>query len=209
MLILKFVVTHFLIKTHERPIPGNPFALQNTSSLLCCADISLLGVPDPYQILFVVEKESFELANFREIISIDLSKSTAMLSVASLLNPVKSEPQGIRLPSSPSSSLGTTSSHGSPLLTSSLIKKQKMTKDGAVFAKGKIKGEVNFPPFEQFDGETIREVQRFEVYPLGKIQEYCRHIPYNSEKKNFLEKTGRESFEGWLSVFLQMITDSC
>ena len=84
-----------------------------------------------------------------------------------------------------------------------------MTKDGAVFAKGKIKGEVNFPPFEQFDGETIREVQRFEVYPLGKIQEYCRHIPYNSEKKNFLEKTGRESFEGWLSVFLQMITDSC
>lgn len=28
------------------------------------------------------------------------------------------------------------------------------------------------------------------------IVEYPRHIPYNSEKKSFLEKTGRESFEG-------------
>lgn len=31
---------------------------------------------------------------------------------------------------------------------------------------------------------------------MGKIGEYCRHIPYNSEKKGFLERTGRESFEG-------------
>jgi hypothetical protein len=173
--------------------------LKNTSSLLCCTDIFLLGLSYPYQIPFVVENQSFELADFRGIISLDLSKSTAMLSVASLLNPVKSEPRGSQLPSSPSSSLCTTSSLGTPLLTSSSIKKQKMTKDGAVFAKGKIKGEVNFPPFEQFDEETTREVQKFEVYPLGKIQEYCRHIPYNSEKKSFLEKTGRESFEGWLS----------
>jgi len=74
-----------------------------------------------------------------------------------------------------------------------------MTKDGAVFAKGKIKGEVNFPPFERLDAETIREVEKFQVYPLGKIQEYSRHIPYNSEKKSFLEKTGRESFEGKIS----------
>jgi hypothetical protein len=81
-----------------------------------------------------------------------------------------------------------------------------MTKDGAVFAKGKIKGEVNFPPFEQFDEETTREVQRFEVYPLGKMREYCRHIPYNSEKKSFLEKTGRESFEGTVIRFLQLVS---
>ncbi|KAH6666307.1 hypothetical protein B0J14DRAFT_200750 [Halenospora varia] len=76
-----------------------------------------------------------------------------------------------------------------------------MTKDGAVFAKGKVKGEVNFPPFEDLDEETMREVQRFQVYPLGKIQEYCRHIPYNSEKKSFLEKTGRESFEVFQYIF--------
>jgi len=73
-----------------------------------------------------------------------------------------------------------------------------MIKDGAVFSKGKVKGEVNYAPFEQFDDETLREIQKFEVYPLGKIQEYSRHIPYNSEKKSFLEKTGRESFEGMI-----------
>ena len=121
-----------------------------------------------------------------------------MLSVASLLNPVKSEARGTRLPSSPSS-IATSSSHDSAQLpTQSSSKKQKMSKDGAIFAKGKIKGDVNFPPFEQFDQETIREVKKFEVYPLGKVREYCRHIPYNSEKKTFLEKTGRESFEGML-----------
>lgn len=31
---------------------------------------------------------------------------------------------------------------------------------------------------------------------MGHIAEYPRHIPYNSEKKTFQEKTGRESFEG-------------
>ena len=71
-----------------------------------------------------------------------------------------------------------------------------MTKDGAIFAKGKVKGEINYPPFEDLDQEAMREVQKFHVYPLGKISEYCRHIPYNSEKKSFMEKTGRESFEG-------------
>ena len=74
-------------------------------------------------------------------------------------------------------------------------KKTKMSKDGAVFAKGKVKGDVNYPPFEDLDDETRRGIQKFQVYPLGKIQQYCRHIPYNSEKKSFLEKTGRESFE--------------
>lgn len=74
--------------------------------------------------------------------------------------------------------------------------KQKMSKDGAVFSKGKVKGEVNFPPFESLGGEALKEAQKYKVYPLGKIQSFCRHIPYNSEKKSFLEKTGRESFEG-------------
>jgi hypothetical protein len=81
-----------------------------------------------------------------------------------------------------------------------------MTKDGAIFIKGKIKGEVNFPPFEGLDEETVCEVEKFQVHPLGKITEYSRHIPYNSEKKSFLEKTGRESFEGKKSA---TSTDPC
>lgn len=71
-----------------------------------------------------------------------------------------------------------------------------MSKDGAIWTKGKIKGEVNYPPFEQLDEETMREVNKFQVKPIGMIQQFSRHIPYNSEKKSFLEKTGRESFEG-------------
>lgn len=71
-----------------------------------------------------------------------------------------------------------------------------MVKDGAIFSKGKVKGDVKFPPFENLSRETLKEVMKFHVYPLGRITDYPRHIPYNSEKKTFLEKTGRESFEG-------------
>jgi hypothetical protein len=78
-----------------------------------------------------------------------------------------------------------------------------MVKDGAVFSKGKIKGQVNFPPFEKLDEESLKALRKFKVYPLGSITEFCRHIPYNSEKKSFLEKTGRESFEG-ITLFLMI-----
>lgn len=74
--------------------------------------------------------------------------------------------------------------------------KQKVPKDAAVFTKGKPKGTVNFQPHERFNEPSLREARKFQVFPLGKIQDYCRHIPYNSGKKDFFEKTGRESFEG-------------
>lgn len=75
-------------------------------------------------------------------------------------------------------------------------KKQKLSKDAAIFAKGKTKGEVRYKPCEFQDEEFAIEYRRFQIFPMGKISQYCRHIPYNSEKKSFLEKTGRESFEG-------------
>lgn len=71
-----------------------------------------------------------------------------------------------------------------------------MTKDSGGFVKSKPKGTVNFPPFESLDEHSLQETKRYQIYPRGKIQEYCRHIPYNSGKKDFYEKTGRESFEG-------------
>ena len=73
-----------------------------------------------------------------------------------------------------------------------------MSKDGPVFSKGKIKGKVLYPPFENLDQASVRAVRKFKVFPLEDISKYPRHIPYNSEKKSFLEKTGRESFEGKL-----------
>ena len=71
-----------------------------------------------------------------------------------------------------------------------------MSKDAAIFAKGKIKGEIRYRPCEIQDDETAEQHKRFQIYPMGRITDYCRHIPYNSEKKAFSEKTGRESFEG-------------
>lgn len=71
-----------------------------------------------------------------------------------------------------------------------------MTKDAAIFAKGKIKGQIRYPPCELQDEDMAVQHRRFQVFPMGHIADYCRHIPYNSEKKSFLEKTGRESFEG-------------
>ena len=71
-----------------------------------------------------------------------------------------------------------------------------MAKDAAIFTEGKISGRIDYPPWEDYDQETLRELQSFNVYPLGKITNFHRHIPYNSEKKAFLEKTGRDAFEG-------------
>lgn len=73
-----------------------------------------------------------------------------------------------------------------------------MSKDAAVFAKGKIKGETRYPPCEIHNNELLAQYRRFHLFPENpqQIVEYPRHIPYNSEKKSFLEKTGRESFEG-------------
>ncbi|KAL2024499.1 hypothetical protein VTK56DRAFT_7542 [Thermocarpiscus australiensis] len=62
-------------------------------------------------------------------------------------------------------------------------------------ARCKVKGVVHFPPFEALDEASLREVRRFQVYPFGSIQDTCRRIPYNSGKKDFFSKTGREMFE--------------
>jgi hypothetical protein len=76
------------------------------------------------------------------------------------------------------------------------FKKQKMAKDAAIFTRGKVTGEIRFPPFEDYDEKTIADLMGFFVFPIGQISEYRRHIPYNSDKKNFLQKTGRGAFEG-------------
>ncbi|KAI9672889.1 MAG: hypothetical protein M1829_004439 [Trizodia sp. TS-e1964] len=81
------------------------------------------------------------------------------------------------------------------------MKKQKLTKDAAIFERGELKGTVRYPPYEAENNDLLQQLKMFQVYPLGKIAEYCRHIPYNSEKKSFLVKTGRESFEVFQYTF--------
>ena len=67
---------------------------------------------------------------------------------------------------------------------------------GSALAKSKPRGAVNYPPHECVDSQSAAEVRKFRVSSFGKIGESCAHIPYNSGKKDFFEKTGRESFEG-------------
>lgn len=78
----------------------------------------------------------------------------------------------------------------------SSAKPSKMTKDTSGFVKSRAKGTVNYPPYEKLDDASLGEIRHYQIYPFGRIQEFCRHIPYNSGKKNFFDKTGRESFEG-------------
>ena len=65
-----------------------------------------------------------------------------------------------------------------------------------MFVKAKPKGVVNYKPCERQDDVTRAEHQKFQVEPVGRISEHPRHIPYNSEKRTFQEKTGRDAFEG-------------
>lgn len=78
-------------------------------------------------------------------------------------------------------------------------KRQKIAKDAPVFSEGnKTIGHVNYPPYEAVsDSELEARHREFRIYPLGQIgRRGVRHIPYNSDKKDFLEKTGRDAFEG-------------
>ncbi|KAJ5769604.1 hypothetical protein N7520_004163 [Penicillium odoratum] len=80
-------------------------------------------------------------------------------------------------------------------------KKTKTPKDGAIFRPGKPQGEVRYPPCEERDEALLQIHREFRLYPLGNIADYPRHIPYNSQKKDFHEKTGRDSFNTFHYVF--------
>lgn len=56
--------------------------------------------------------------------------------------------------------------------------------------------EVNYWPCEDRDGKAEDEHRKYSVFPIGHIAEYCKHVPYRSEKKSLLSKTGREGFHG-------------
>ena len=115
-----------------------------------------------------------------------------MATIHSLLNPMpESEIRTFQLPSpSPSTHNVELSSPTYPR------KKQKLCKDAAVFVKGSIHGDCRYPAYEDGDEKLAVHHQQHEIHPLGRIMEYPRHVPYNSEKKPFLEKTQRDGFEG-------------
>lgn len=118
-----------------------------------------------------------------------------MASIKDLLNPLPEErppaqSSGIR--SSGPINLSTAARGGRTVRE----KRVRMPKDAALYRLGKPKGEVRYPPFETCDEDILKIHREFQMYPMGKITEYPRHIPYQSDKKSFQEKTGRDSFNG-------------
>ncbi|KAJ9640929.1 hypothetical protein H2199_005597 [Coniosporium tulheliwenetii] len=139
-----------------------------------------------------------------------------MMKIQALLNPLASErdeyrqtespvprsiPHSIPVPRSvPRSPTASTSRSYTP--SNSTSTRQKVSKDAAVFVKGKLRGEINYPPYEAEDDEELATKQKaHQIHPMGSIADYCRHIPYNSEKKDFLMKTGREGFDVFQYTF--------
>ena len=128
-----------------------------------------------------------------------------MATIRSLLNPAEDgEPYDSKNDSSKEdlsamdSQPSPTTEHTEQALDKHNRKKQKLCKDAAVFKQGTIRGECRYPP-DEFQDELLEAKHRmYDVYPIGDIATFPRHIPYNSEKKLFWEKTGRESFEGKL-----------
>jgi hypothetical protein len=87
--------------------------------------------------------------------------------------------------------------------------KQKTAKDAPVWRKGPTKGDVNYIPHEAGNNKELEEqFKHFHIFPRGEIGEHCHHIPYSSDKKTFLSKTGRDAFEGMLQLAhcLQQLT---
>ncbi|QPG94794.1 hypothetical protein C2857_006992 [Epichloe festucae Fl1] len=63
------------------------------------------------------------------------------------------------------------------------------------------KGPINFPPFEEVNEEAVREIIKYRIPQFGYIHRSCEHIPYNSSKRDFSSKTGREFIEAFRYTF--------
>lgn len=125
-----------------------------------------------------------------------------MMSIESLLNPCQSpldQTDCKRLSTNFSNSYTSQSSsyeQQSPLLSTYEKENTPLPKDVTRFAISRTKGEIRYEPCEARDEEVAAQHRLFQIYPMCGIARYCKTIPYSSEKKGFLEKTGREGFEG-------------
>lgn len=118
-----------------------------------------------------------------------------MASIRDLLNPLP-EPRHPHL--NGYSRVETPSSPKASMVSPAREKRPKMTKDGPVFRQGSVQGELRYPPCEERDEHLAKIHAEWRLHPMGRIADYPRHIPYQSDKKTFQEKTGRDSFHGTL-----------
>ena len=124
--------------------------------------------------------------------------SITMASIHNLLNPAPELDSPRFLLPSPSPSISTC---GTELnLSPHSRKKQKMCKDTAAFVKGNIHGECRYPAYENNSEKLASKHRQHSLRPDGRIMDFARHVPYNSEKKPFLQKTQRDGFEGMFRI---------
>jgi hypothetical protein len=157
--------------------------------LLCCSVSTTLR---SWTLSLISSSTNFEFQQFPHIPSLHYESA---MNIESLLNPVRDSTatrvvdNGSPPATRPRSSTSTTAQ--------SRLKTQKLAKDAPVFRKGQPKGEVQFPPHEAgHNAELLAQHMKFQVFPMGEIASYVHRIPYSSDKKMFLEKTGRDAFEG-------------
>ncbi|KAF7545114.1 hypothetical protein G7Z17_g9426 [Cylindrodendrum hubeiense] len=122
-----------------------------------------------------------------------------MLSLKTLLNPAspgrETAPSFQPSPTLPSPILSANTNAPASVMDRSTMPPNRNSMGRTNLAKSKIRAPVNYPPFESLDEGSATEIRRFRIQTFGFIQQSCSHIPYNSGKKGFFEKTGRESFE--------------
>ena len=127
-----------------------------------------------------------------------MSVSRHQCPISEILNPLSQPSLHQRQLLSPSST--NDSEPSTPPLPT---RKLKGAKDGASFIESVPKGEVRYPPCEDQPGDLASKHHMFKLRPFGSIMQFSRHIPYTSEKKSFMGKTGRQSFEGKTVISLR------
>ncbi|KAG5984325.1 hypothetical protein E4U55_005210 [Claviceps digitariae] len=64
-----------------------------------------------------------------------------------------------------------------------------------------VRGAINFAPFEDVSDGVVREIMKYRIPQFGRIHRSFEHIPYNSSKRDFSAKTGREYIEAFRYTF--------
>ena len=127
------------------------------------------------------------------------SSSTSMLRVGDLLNPEASDGLLDRPQHHPFPRVSYGHEEAMVLNDPRSRPPTMFSRDDRAPGRSSPRGTVKFFPHEVLDPTTLRELARYRI-DVGSIRESPRHIPYNSEKKDFFDKTGRESFEGMSSA---------
>ena len=143
-----------------------------------------------------------------------------MMKIQSLLNPSAMESpsdtnNSASPPLTPAYTAAESTAFSTPQSTTTAPdfagKGQKRVKEDNSYTSSGQRAAVIYPPFEIHEralclskvdqDELYRKHRQFKVKVPGKdgaghIADHTRHIPYSSDKKDFLEKTGRDGFNG-------------